>query len=224
MKRYENGIHFLSQWGVYMVHRYEGTNPLVIAWLAAKVVYEELFPLVAISLLTWLSLLLILPGPPALAALHEVLRRAAEGRAIHVGLWREEWRAAFRTSWKLAGLSLFSGGVLFANVLFYGRLGGGWRYVSVAFIWLLLVWGLTNVYLWAVMAVQDESRVLILFRNALYLVLLYPVHTLVAALLLAVITLLSVLLPILLLLLPAYWAAFTTILVRQFILAVHRRS
>ncbi len=207
-----------------MANRYEGTNPLVIAWLAAKVVYEDLFPLVAISVLTWLSTVLILPAPPALAALHEVVRRAADGRAIHVGMWKDEARSVFLTAWKLAGLSWFLGGVLLANVIFYGRLGGGWRYLSVAFIWLLLVWGLTNVYLWAVMAVQDESRALILFRNAVYIVLLYPLHTLGAALLLLLLTGMSLLLPILLLLLPAYWAAFTTILVRQLILAVHRRS
>lgn len=202
---------------------YPGTNPLVVVWLAVKGVYEDLFPLVAISLLTWLASLVIVLGPPAWFGVHEMARRVADGRAVSASLWWTVVRENIGRAWKLAALSLLVGVVLASNVLFYARLGGVWRYITVGFIWLLLVWGLANVYLWPVAVLQDEDRTFILFRNAVYLALLYPVHTVTAALILLVWTVMSVVLPIFLMVFPAFWAVYTTWLARQLILAVYER-
>lgn len=203
--------------------RYQGTQPLVIAWLALKALYEDLFPYVILSVLTWLSILTVVWSFPAIAALYEMARLSLEGRAVGVRRWWEEARSRLGRAWFLGVFSLFITLVLVANILFYGRQGMTfWRYATILWLWLLLIWGTSLPYIWALNALQDASAWHIV-RNAVYLTFLRPIHTLLIMGLLLLITGISVVFPLFLLPLPAYWALCTTLLARQLILDIQRR-
>ncbi len=204
---------------------YETTNPLRLAWYALVILYDDLFVFVGLSLLTWLSLILLIPAFPALAALHEMARLAITKRAISVRQWWEYARTEALRAWKLGAIALLITIVFFANVLFYGRQETSvWRYIAIFWLWLSVMGTMTWLYVWPVMALQEERRLWMLLRNAFYMALLRPFHTLMAALVLAFFTSLSVLLPILLALLPAYWAVYTTLLTREIILAIQKEN
>ncbi len=203
----------------------EGTHPLRLAWHAVRTVYEELFPFVALSLLTEVAGLLLLPGPPAWMALHEAARQALDGRAVHVSRWKGDVRTLFPRAWRLAVVWGGLGLILGANVLFYVRVG--WRvgpYIALVWGWLLFIWGLAGLYVNPLSVLQEDPSLTLVLRNSVYLVFLRPVHTVIAAFLLLLSTLVSLLLPIFLLILPAFWATYTTLLTRALILDIRRRA
>ena len=202
-----------------------GTHPLTLAWRAATVVYEDLFPFVGMSLLVWASIVAIIPAFPALVALHEMARLALEGYGVSVQRWWAAMREYFFRAWRVGLLTLGVGAVLVANVLFYGRQGQSpWHYVSVFWLWLSILWGLSTLYLAPLTVLQEEPRAWRLARNALYLTLARPFHTLVAAGIVLFTGVLSLVFPVLLLAWPAYVAVYTTLLARQLILAIQRRA
>lgn len=203
---------------------YKGTNPIAIAWLSLKALYEDLFPFVLLSLLTWACAATIVLAFPAVAALHEMARLALEGRAVDRHRWWEEARAQFGRAWKIGGGVVLISLVLVANALFYGRQESTlWRYVAVFWLWLLILWAMSAPYVWALNALQEEPRTWRIVRNAVYLALLRPFHTLMMGVLLLAVTAISVVFPLFLLVLPAYVALYATLLARQLLLDIRRR-
>ena len=200
-----------------------GTHPVILFWQAIRLVYEELFALVLISVLTGVALLLVVPSFPAIAALYETARRTIEGRRISAGDWWQELKQGFGRAWAFGAVGLFLTLLLGANVWFYARQNATvWRYVAILWIWLLFVWGLASLYAWPLFVLQEDTRLWIVLRNAMYLAFLRPLHALVAAVLLLLVTALSIVLPIFFLVLPALWAVYTTLLTRQLVLDIHK--
>ncbi len=200
-----------------------GTHPVTLFWRSITIVYEELFTLVLLSVLTWVGIFLIVPSFPALAALFEAARKAIDGRHTDAQEWWGEWRRSFLRAWAFGGAMLLLTAVLAGNVWFYARQGTtAWRYVSILWIWLLLVWGLAALHAWPLFVLQEDTRLWMVLRNAIYLAFLRPVQTLVAALLLLLTTGVSLVLPIFLLVLPALWAVYTTLLTRQLVLSIQK--
>ncbi len=203
--------------------RYKGTSVPVIGWFAIKALYEDLFAYVLIALATWASVLSVVLSFPAIAALHEMARRTLDGRAIGVGTWWTEMKQGFRRAWGLGLLCTFITLILMANVIFYGRQTGSlWQYVAALWLVLSLWWGLSACYVWALHALQEDSRPVIVVRNAIFLTALRPLHALSIPVLFVPLTALSVALPLFLLVLPAYWALYTTLLARQLVRDIQR--
>ncbi len=204
--------------------RYKGTSVLTIAWLAMKALYEDLFPYVLMSLATWGSVATLGLGFPAVAALHEMARRTLEGRAVGLRPWWDEVKHGFKRAWGLGLLCALITAALVANVLFYGRQTTSlWQYVAVLWLVLSMWWALGLGYVWALNALQTDPRPLLVIRNAAYLAALRPLHALSVPVLFVPLTVMSVVLPIFLLVLPAYWALYTTLLTRQLIRDIQRR-
>lgn len=201
----------------------EETNPLRLAWHAARITYEDLFTFVAVSLLTWLSLGLVVPAFPASVALCELARLALEAYAVKTRHWWDAMREYFARAWVVGLLTTVITLVLLANVWFYSRQTGFWRYGTIFWLWMLGIWALAVVYVMPLTALQEERRPWRLVRNAFFLAVLRPFHTLVALLWVLTITALSILFPLFLLVLPAYVAVYTTLLARQLILDIQRR-
>ncbi len=201
-----------------------GTHPLRLAWRALRLLYDDLFPFVGLSLLTWAGGLSIVLAWPAWIALHEVARLAIEGYAVHSRHWRTALRTYFTRAWAVGGITLIVTAVLVSNVFFYGRQEGTlWQYVTVFWLWLLAFWALTALYVAPMTVLQEETRPWHLVRNAFYLAALRPLHTLVAIIWLTVVQVLSLIIPLLLLVTPAYVAIYTTLLARQLILDIQRQ-
>ncbi len=201
------------------------THPMRLAWVALKVVYEDLFPLTLLSLSTWLATATILGGPPGWAALHEMARRVLEARTVHVEDWWQEVRRGFRPAWALAGVHGVVTGVLAVNVVFYWHQHWGPApYIALLWLWGLIIWTLAGFYFFPLLALHQTPSVWLTVRNSLYLTFLRPLHTVSMAFLLLLITLVSLLLPILLLILPAFWATYTTLVARELILDIRRHA
>jgi len=200
------------------------TNPIRLYWAALRILYEDLFQWVAFSALTWVGLVLVIPFFPAVAALHEMALIAIDGRALRSAVFWKHLRAWFRKALLLGLVVGVVTAVLAANVRFYDQHAWGvLRYATIFWLWTLIVWCMSAVYVYPLLVLQEETQVWLIVRNALFLALGRPVHTLVATVLLLSTTLVTAALPILLLLLPAFWAVYTTLLTQQLVLAIKRR-
>lgn len=207
-----------------MEERFLGTNPGHLFWQAIRVVYEDLFILVFLSTLTWLGLMLVVPFFPAFAALHEVAVVALEGRSIRTGLFWQYLRARFGKALLLGLIMTVLTAVLMVNVRFYSQ--HPWqvlRYLAVFWLWVLLIWAMAAMYIFPLLALQEDTRLVILVRNALFLTLGRPLQTLGGFILLLVAVVVTTVLPIFLLVLPALWAVYTTLLAQQLVLSIQHQ-
>jgi len=204
-----------------MEQRTWGTHPISLFWQAIRLVYEELFTLVFLSVLTGVALFAVVPSFPALVALYEMARRVVDGRSVSVSDWWDELKGNFGRAWLFGAAGLFLTLLLVGNVMFYARQTATvWKYVAILWIWLLFVWAMASLYAWPLFVLQEDIRMWVVLRNAIYLTFLRPVHALVAMVLLGIATALSIILPIFFLVLPALWAVYTTLLTRQLVLDI----
>ncbi len=164
-----------------------------IAWWSLCDTYAEVFVLMGANLLTLALLLPIVTGPPALAGLHNLGFRLANGKRIGLDFYWEGFRGYFLDSWKLAAFNLLIFGVLGVDVWFYlSRVQGVWQFVGFVGAWMLLIWALAQLYTFPLMVRQEERGLFLLLKNAVLLTLAYPVFSLTTAVLLALLLALSV--------------------------------
>lgn len=158
-----------------------------------KALYEELFPLMLMSIVTWIATALVIPGPFAQAGLWYVAQRALEGRTTS---WQDFWEGVKGygpRNW--ANTLLIGGGYLLIliNLRFYtlselspvSEEVAGW--LTALWIVIGILWTAFGFYLLAFQIEMIEPRFLLSLRNSLYLLLLRPLQTLVLVLLLALI-------------------------------------
>lgn len=189
-------------------------RPLRIVWLGLKATYDEMLLLAMLSLLVSLSWLLIIPGPPATAALYYVANRIASERSANFDLFKEGFRRYFVRSWIISGISLLMLVIFVAGFFFYLGLPSQfpqWMQVlSVITLYLLIAWLAMQLYLFPVL-IEQNLRLGLVFRNALYLAFASPLFTGVLLAALALIVLLCGLTTILLIMMaPALVAVITS--------------
>lgn len=177
------------------------TRPLHIVWLGVKATYEDLLLLGILSLLVWLCWLLIIPGPPATAALFYVANRVANERSVNFNLFKEGFRRYFVRSWIIGGISLAFLTLFVSSFFFYLSLPAQFpqwmQALSVVMLYLLISWLAIQLYLFPVLVEQNLSLGR-LFRNAFFLAFASPLFTGVLLLALTFIVILSALTTILL--------------------------
>lgn len=86
---------------------------------AGRILYEELYLLFILNILTALSLFLIIPFPPAVAGLWAVARRVAQDRIVRFSHWLDGMRRYFWPAWRLALLNVVVVGLTLYNIRFY---------------------------------------------------------------------------------------------------------
>jgi len=160
-------------------------------WQAIRDLYEELMLLSGVSVLWWLSVLLIVPGPPATAGLYYLAHRIVHEQRVEFAFFWEEVKRQFGKSWQLVGVDLLGLLIIGTNFNFYLRLDGPLRYVAILWIYLFLLWVATQIYLFPLLFEMEEPRLVWLLRNAVLLTLFRPGYTLLLLILLLAVTLLS---------------------------------
>jgi uncharacterized membrane protein YesL len=106
----------------------------VVLGRTLKAVYEELFVVVAVSLLWWAGTLLIVTAAPATMGLHAVANRAANYRRTGTEFFWSEGRRSVGRSWLLYAAIVAVGALIPANIWFYSGYG---NWVSmIAFVWI----------------------------------------------------------------------------------------
>jgi uncharacterized membrane protein YesL len=115
-------------------------------------------------------LALALAGPGT-AATYAVTNRFANGELIEPGRFWGYFRRFFWRGWLLGILDAGAGALLVLNIWFYANTGQIWSWLlSIVFVYVLLIWGALQSYLFALMVEMDQSPRLAI-RNALFLIL-----------------------------------------------------
>ena len=190
-------------------------RPLRIVWSGVIASYEEMLLLALLSLLVCACWLIIIPGPPATAALYCVANRIASERRVNFDVFKEGFRRYFVRSWIISAISLGMLAIIISSLFFYTGLPAQFpqwmQALSVVMLYILIAWLAMQIYLFPVL-IEQNLRVWMVFRNALYLAFASPVYTGVLLAALAVIVLLCGLTTILFFLIaPALVAVISSV-------------
>jgi hypothetical protein len=174
-----------------------------VFWEAIKDLWDELFLLLLMNIVTLLLLIPVVTFPPALAGLWNAGNLAAKGMSVSWRDYFEGFRRYFLKAWGLALLNVLVVAITFTNVRFYtpevapfeisGTLStwiGGF-FTAVTFLWLVI-----QIYLMAALLEQEDQRLRVALRNSAVLFVTNPGFTIVLALLLALVAVISTVLTI----------------------------
>ncbi len=190
-------------------------NPFQIVWQSMKTLYDELFRLFLMGFVTLLALLLILPGPLALAGLWGVAQRAVAGQSLG---WSDYWKSIKcygPRNWLNTLVTLVVYGLLALNLRFYNTPGftpvSGNIALAATIFWLgvTAIWTGTVFYWLSFQLEMTEPKYWYSLRNSLYLVLARPWQTLILVIAAGLGTVLCAALPLLLALLPGLIAVLS---------------
>ena len=181
---------------------------LKVFWQAIQDLYEDLMLLAGVSVLWWLAVLLIVPGPPATAGLYYLAYRIVHEQRVEFSFFWEEFRRHFGKSWQLAGVNLLALVIMGVNFQFYLHMDNVLRYAAILWIYLFLLWLAMQIYLFPLLFEMEEPRLWWILRNALMLSVVRPGYTLVLLILLLAATLLS---SVLFLLVIVAWPALVAL-------------
>jgi uncharacterized membrane protein YesL len=200
----------------------------LVAWRAIVSFYNEMFLLVGLSLLWWLTggvfvwplvavngpwwlaPVLAIPAGPATAALANVTRRAARDEHVDRSFFWEGFRLYWRQALALNAISMGILALLCLNLLFYLSRPEPFL-MALSFLWayLIIFWLSVQLYLFPVLIALKEPTVLGALRTATVMAFANPLFSIILLVLAVVLTALSVLLAILL---PMAWPALMALL------------
>ncbi len=143
--------------------------------------WDEMFNLVLMNLVTLVLIVLIVPGPPAWLALHAVAHRIANDYAIRWEHYFSAFRQHFAKAWLYALASGTAIALIVLNFWWYGAAFGGqfWvQWVRGAWLAAALFWVVINFYIVPLYIEQTEKRWRIALRNALVVAGANPLFTL----------------------------------------------
>jgi uncharacterized membrane protein YesL len=179
-----------------------GIVMFVGAWAVLQNVSQPNAAFYAWVLVAGLTVFLPTPGNVALAGLTREAAGPDVPRFHH-------FKGALRTRWRLAlqcwVISVAVLAALIWNVTFYVSVGTGWlQFISILWLYAVLLWLSLHVYLVPLMVHVADPRVLDLYRRAVFVTLGHLGYTLLAVLVLLILTFLSVVfLPVYVLVAPA---------------------
>jgi uncharacterized membrane protein YesL len=183
-----------------------------VFWLSVRDLYEELFVFAGLNLLWWLCALVVVLIPPATAGLMYIANEIVHERRIEWRMFLEGARIYFWRSWQVFIVGAGVAFILLTNVLFYYQATTGVvQYLTILWIYLLIIWLVTQIYVFPFLIQMEQPRVIPIFRNALLLTLSRPLFTVVLMILLALATALGAVFAIVLILaIPGLWALAST--------------
>ncbi|MBC8445875.1 MAG: DUF624 domain-containing protein [Chloroflexi bacterium] len=204
-------------------------NVFRVFWEALKDLWDELFLLILMNIVTVLLVIPVVTLPPALAGLWNVANRVAQGKVIGWSDYFAGFRRYFWKAWGLALLNILVLIIVSTNLWFYvpGNtpfdlhptlsllLRPAWA--AVAFLWLA-----AQMYPLALLLEQEDQRLRVAWRNTAVIFIANPGFTLALAVLLLIVIVISTLLPMMwFLVTPALFAVVCSKAVRH-LLVPHR--
>jgi uncharacterized membrane protein YesL len=213
-----------------------------VTWRTIVSLYNELFLLVGMSCLWWVTgglfvglavylglfVLPILNGPewwliflvplaaipagPATAALANVTSRAARELHVDGSYYWEGWRACWRKALTLNAINMGILAILLFNLFFYASRPGFVQIIAFLWLYLILFWLGMQIYLFPILARLENPSIFSALRNAAILTFANPLFSIALVLLAATLTGVSIGIAILLLL---AWPALMSLLGHQ---------
>lgn len=148
-------------------------------WRTFKVLYDELFLWVWLSVLWWVGTVLILPAAPVAAGLHAAANRSANYKRVDAGFFWDAVKGHIGRSWLLVGTSLVLHVAILMNIAFYSNGTASWsRFVTILWLWVIVLVMMGGQYLLPLYWQQDDPSVRLMIRNAFILALQHPLYSL----------------------------------------------
>lgn len=167
-----------------------------------KGAYDELFLIVAISVVWWLGAILIVTAPLVTVGLHNVANRMANYKRVEMSFFWEGARTRKGQGVLLFLLCLLAPPLMWFSIQFYFDRGGWMLLLGVIMAWVLLFILMAGQYFFPFFWQQDEHKLSLILRNGLVLAVRHPLYTLLLLLFQFLLIALSVVLvvPVILLL------------------------
>lgn len=148
-------------------------------WRTLKVLYDELFLWVWLSVLWWVGTVLVLPAAPVAAGLYAVANRSANYKRVDIGFFWDAAKGNIGRSWLLVGANLLLIAAVIMNIYFYGNGTVTWmRFVAILWLWVIVLVLMGGQYLLPLFCQQEDPSLRLMFRNAFLLALRYPLFSL----------------------------------------------
>lgn len=145
-------------------------RPFAVIGRALRDYWDEAFNLMLCNLIWFFAQLLVIPGPPATAALFFVTNRVAHGGFARLPDYWEGFKRHFWDGWKWGALNIVVILVLGYAVLFYSvsdfPAGLGFVLMSLN-VALLAIWLLTQLFAFPFWLEQEDKRFKVALRNSL---------------------------------------------------------
>jgi len=183
-------------------------------WEALKDLWDELFLLALMNIVTALLAIPVITLPPALAGLWNAANRVAQGKATGWSDYFEGFRRYFWKAWGLALLNILAVVVVITNLRFYTPGSAPFEIHPMLSLWMrafwmavALLWLALQMYPLALLLEQEDQRLRVALRNTAVIFITNPGFTLVLAVLLLIVAVISTLLsPLWFFLTPALFA------------------
>jgi hypothetical protein len=164
-----------------------------VFWEALRNLWEELFLLSIMNIVTILLAIPVVTFPPALAGLWNAANRAADGLAVHWSDYFEGFRRYFWKAWALALLNILVIVITLSNIYFYTPGIAPFEinvnlsvWIRAFFLVITALWLIYQMYPLAMLLEQTDQRLRMALRNAAVLFAANPGFTIVLALLLLI--------------------------------------
>jgi uncharacterized membrane protein YesL len=182
-----------------------------VIWRALRNGYDELFNLAGMNFLTLVFQLTVLLGPPAMAALHAMSNRVANGFAISFSAYFAALRAHFLASWRFALPSVVLTALILFNFNFYADFADQTWAVWARGAWFaaFVITQAVQFYVYPLYFEQEVKSWRLAVRNAALVAGANPLYTAVLLIVALLITALSIVfVPLLFVLGLAIWTMF----------------
>jgi uncharacterized membrane protein YesL len=183
---------------------------LGVAWETLKDWYNSMVGLAALNMLWIGSVLTVVLAAPATAGLAAVTNSIAHGTGQHFEDFKGGARRYLWISLRWLLVNAIVVGLLALNMAFYGSMESAIAPALQVFVAVLaVVWAAAQLYVWPFLMEQEDKRLRLALRNALFLALGTPVYTLT---LLAVVAVVVVVSAVTILPLAVFTASFLSLL------------
>ncbi len=173
-----------------------------VLWEALKRLWDDLFILVLMNLLTVLLMLPVVTFPPALAGLWYVANQVANGHSAQWSDYFWGFRRYFLRSWALALISVLVIIIALMNIWFYDPDGIPLNISETLSMWIRgffvvlgFVWWCYQFYPMAVLLEQEQPRIWWALRNSAILFVANPGFTIALGILAILWAIISALVP-----------------------------
>ena len=166
---------------------------LSVAARAFRLWWQEIYLLIFFNLVWLTCQVLIVPGPPATAAMYLIARRVADDELLELRHGWEALRQMFLPAWKWGAVNLLMLIVLGTNFVGYRmQTGLGWTMLRMVWGTIALAWFAMNLFYWPFWLAQSDRRLLTTYRNSALMLMKKPALGMTLMLVSALVILISV--------------------------------
>jgi len=162
--------------------------------------WDEMFLMVGVNLMWALLAIPVITLFPATMGAYHLTYEKAHGRRVEFELFWQGFRQYFGKAWALGAINLVVTALLVVNVLFYLNQPSWLFYLTILWIYLIVIWLGVMTYVFPLAIEQEDKSIKLIYRNAALLAVGRPLFTFVTALMQLLLLGLSIVLSPLLLL------------------------